>query len=110
MTNAPKLQDPDLWEIWIEYDQFNPQHFGTIYVMGEIAISKFEEPFIVKRNNCSNSSHLTLNIPERRTLVQGRIMEVVYSEPIENLNQYTTVCIYSGNKLVTKIDDIEVLI
>ena len=39
MMNAME-QDVDLWEVWIEYDQFDPDYFGVLYVHGEVFSGK----------------------------------------------------------------------
>ena len=106
MRNALQ-QDLDLWEVWIEYDQFHPEHFGTLYVHGEISTNKKISSRLTK---ISNGSHrLLLQLPSKSE-VDGSMKEVVYSEPIKNLNQYTSVCICEGEDVVAVFDDIEVMI
>ena len=108
MMNAME-QDVDLWEVWIEYDQFNPKNFGTLYVLGEIMTDQNNlHPVIVKRGRFKNNQ-LVLQVPERPT---GRchITEVYYAESIEDLNQYASISIYAGTELVASFDEIEVMI
>jgi hypothetical protein len=100
--------DIDLWEVWIEYDQFHPEYFGTLYVHGEISADKKNCSDLIKLATDSKGQ-LSLQLPERPQNVH-HTTEVVYSEPIKNLNQYTSVCIYSGQKLVGCFDDIEIMI
>jgi|SRR6476646_3508874 hypothetical protein len=106
MRNALQ-QDLDLWEVWIEYDQFHPEHFGTLYVHGEIATNKKICPRLTKISK--DGSQLTLQLPTKSE-VDGCLKEVLYSEPIKNLNQYTSVCICEGDEVVEVLDDIEVMI
>lgn len=102
------LQDINLWEIWIEYDQFHPEYFGTLYVHGEISTDKKCDCPLIKLVT-NNEGELTLQLPARQDDFY-HTREVVYSEPIRNLNQYTSVSIYSGNELIGCFDEIEIMI
>jgi len=106
MINAIQ-QNVDLWEIWIEYDQFHPEYFGTIYVHGEVSVDKNANSSFTKITG-TNRRELTLQIPGKGDDFNTR--EVVYSEPIKNLNQYTSIAIYSGNELIGRFNDIEIMI
>ena len=101
-------QDIDLWEIWIEYDPFHPEYFGTLYVHGETASSSKSTPRFVKLDADLNHQ-LVLQLPERASNL-NYTREVFYSEPIRNLNRYTSVCIYAGSKLLGCFEDIEIMI
>lgn len=101
-------QDIDLWEIWIEYDPFHPEYFGTLYVHGEIAGGHKSRPGFVKLNGEQNGE-LVLQLPERSSNL-NYTREVFYSEPIRNLNRYTSVCIYAGSELIGCFHDIEIMI
>jgi hypothetical protein len=109
MTSGIKKQDIDLWEAWIEYDQYSTECFGTLYILGEILIPAGENGEVVKIENDKDDPRLILRIPERPR-GRCRAKEVLYSEPIINLSQYTSICIYAGEELVTAFDEIEVLI
>lgn len=101
-------QDVDLWEVWIEYDQFHPDFFGTLYVHGEIASgTKSILPLAKLKNGLSGQ--LILQLPERSTR-NNYTSEVFFSEPIRNLNQYSSVSIYAGNELIGCFHDIEIMI
>lgn len=102
------LQDINLWEVWIEYDQFHPEYFGTLYVHGEVWTDKKNGPAFT-RMTTNSKGELTLKLPERSHDLNFTT-EVVYSEPIRNLNQYTSVSIYSGNELIGCFNDIEIMI
>lgn len=106
MTNLIQ-QDTDLWEVWVEYDQFHPEYFGILYVHGEILSDK-KCTSLVKINS-DNSSQLVLQLPSK-TSANNHTHEVLYSEPIRNLNQYTSVCIYAGEELIGWFYDIEIMI
>ena len=101
-------QDTDLWEVWIEYDQFHPEYFGTLYVHGEIYSDKKNDLSLIKIA-ADDKDTLTLQIAEKSHHLHYST-EVVYSEPVKNLNQYTSVWIYSGNKLIGYFNEIEIMI
>ena len=101
-------QDIDLWEIWIEYDPSHPEFFGTLYVHGEVASDKKNRGSILERTT-GPAGELVLQLPEKSDTIDDTT-EVVYSEPIRNLNQYNFVCIYAGNQLIGRFHDIEVMI
>jgi len=100
-------QEVELWEAWIEYDPNNPEFFGILYVLGEVLAGQETRELIIRMDD--EDQALSLRIP---SLPQGkcRRKEVMYSEPIRNLNQYASIRIYSGKELITRFDEIEVLI
>jgi len=97
-----------LWEVWIEFDQSHPEHFGILYVHGEVAIEKKGCSSLTKMDT-NGSSQLNLQLPARSSSLQ-QIREVVYSEPVTNPGQYTSVCIYSGGELIEYFNEIEILV
>jgi hypothetical protein len=100
-------QDTDLWEVWIEFDQSHPENFGTLYVHGEVAMDKNKRSLLTKVD--TQDCQLNLQLPARsNTFLYTK--EVLYSEPIRNPNQYTSVCIYSGEELIGSFNDIEIMI
>jgi hypothetical protein len=103
------IEDIGLWEVWVEYDQFAPHHFGMLYIIGEINLeSPVSQPFT--RLSGSESTKLLLQVPPQPEGGKGRIKEVLYSEPIESIDTYTSVCIYAGDELIASFDEIEVMI
>jgi hypothetical protein len=100
-------QDLDLWEVWIEFDQFHPEHFGTLYVHGEVSTNKSSSSTLIKMDQ--EGCQLTLKLPSG-SVGPRQMKEVLYSEPIKNLNQYTSVCICEGDNMVALFDDIETMI
>ena len=99
-------QELELWEAWIEYDPFNPDYFGTLYVLGEVLTNVHDDPRLCRLD--ANSRDLLLRIPEANG--KCRRKEVMYSEPIRHLDQYASIHIYSGQELITCFNEIEVLI
>lgn len=100
-------QDIDLWEIWVEYDPFHPEYFGILYVHGEIASDKKAALSFTKIDD--EDAQLILQLPARSACV-NYVREVFYSEPIRNLNQYTSIYIYAGDELIGCFDEIEIMI
>jgi hypothetical protein len=100
--------DVSLWEVWIEYDPFHPKYFGTLYVHGEALTDKKSNGSFI-RIESGEGHQLTLQLPVR-SQSHNSTKEVLYSEPISNLNQYTSVCIYEGKELIGCFNDIEVMI
>lgn len=108
MSNHQVQQDIDLWEIWVEFDPYDPEHFGILYLHGEVLTDHKCKCIPVKKTEAV-SNKLILQLPSR-SLSASRTKEVLYSEPIRNLNQYTTVEIYAGNELIISLKELEVLI
>lgn len=101
-------QDIDLWEVWIEFDQSHPEYFGTLYVHGEIALDE-KIHLALNRMDSTNEGTLNLRLPVR-TASPWHTKEVLYSEPIRNPNQYTSIRIYSGEELIGCFNEIEIMI
>jgi hypothetical protein len=111
MTSQPLQHEVDLWETWIDYDQFNNSHFGTLYIIGEILTDqRTAEPIIKKITRKSGERLLVLQLPQQPAHGRGRVKEILYSEPIEQLDQYDAVCVYSGHELIVRFTEIEVMI
>jgi hypothetical protein len=110
MTTPEKQQDVDLWEIWIEYDPSSPGFFGTLYILGEISVND-KNPLgsLLMRTETTEGKVLRLQAPVFKPGRQ-KIKEVFYAEPVRQLDQYAAVHIFSGNEMIAKLDEIEVLI
>ena len=108
MLSQLPLQEVGLWEAWIEYDQLHPTQFGTLYVLGEILTGNASGTIVSKAINMENRE-LRLHV-SGITGSRNRLKEVLYSEPVANLDQYTSVSIYANQELIAFIDEIEVLI
>jgi hypothetical protein len=67
-------------------------------------------PVLTKSTLNSAPEILILNIQQDKSLSRKRSTEVSYAEPIVNLNQYTSICIYSGDELIAEFTEIEVII
>ncbi len=79
--------------------------------MGEVLAEKRSpKPSITKSFLSGNTQHLILQIASPGIVKDGYIKELVYSEPITNLNKYSTVSVYLGTELIAHLKDIEVMI
>jgi hypothetical protein len=105
---AHELHDVDLWEMWIEFDQFDPEHFGVLYVHGEIEIGAHHDAKLITKRD-EEDGQLILQVPAR-PVGRSRMKEVLYSEPVSNLSQYSAILIYAGDELIACFHEIEVLV
>lgn len=111
MTSQPLQHEIDLWEAWIDYDQLSARSFGTLYIIGEILTDQRSAEPIIKRITRRNGERLlVLQFPHQPINGRGRVKEILYSETIEQLDQYDAVCIYSGHELLVRFSEIEVMI
>lgn len=110
MISQSIQQDIGLWEVWIEYDEYDPGHFGTLYIIGEVETDHPSNVKFIKMPVDSEQRSLVLMIPEQSHAKQNRIKEVLYSEPIASIDQYHSVSIYLGDTLIANFDEIEIMI
>lgn len=103
-------QDLGLWEAWIEFDPIHPESFGTLYVVGEVETGLNCSPVVIKCAHSCNPSQLVLHIHAPAPGKSGNLAEVVYSEPVNGIGQYTVVTVYWGDTVVVQMKDIEVII
>ena len=108
MISQLKLQEQDVWEAWVEFDQFCPNHFGTLYISGEVA-AHGELRSWSRTIETDYGTQLVIELPSRPE-GRCRLKEFFYAEPIQSPGFYHSVCIYAGNELVTRFQEIEVLI
>lgn len=99
--------DTGLWEVWIEFDEFDSAQFGTLYILGEIQAGK-QKPCFIKLP-CEHNT-LQLMIPVQPMDIYGPVKEVLYSEPIESIDKYDAIRIYAGKELIASFDEIEIMI
>jgi hypothetical protein len=64
---------------------------------------------VLTKTVSDHHKQLVLQVPER-PIGRCRMTEVYYAEPIEDLNQYSSISIYAGSELVAMFDEIEVMI
>ncbi len=108
MTSSP-IEDIGLWEAWVEYDQFDPNCFGTLYIIGEISTEHtVSRPFT--KLDTSNKKQLVLQVPAVPSARRVRMKEVLFSEPIKSIDAYTSIHIYAGDELIASFNEIEIMI
>lgn len=107
MLIQPKQQNVDLWEAWIDLQTTNSAGTATLYLIGDIFTENiFAKPFFKKREDFIPEV-LSLEILPGITSEDGYVTEIMYSEDLQDIDQYKTIFIYAGNELLTQIQDIE---
>lgn len=110
MIKATKHKEIGLWEAWIEFDSITPGYFGMLYVFGEIEMKKaLTHPFVLKREQGSKDE-LVLKIDPTYISSGAPMQEVLYSEPLFNIDQYASITVFAGEELIEKIEEIEILV
>jgi len=107
MHLQPKQQNVDLWEAWIDLQTTTNSGTATLYLIGDIFTENvFAKPFFKKREDYIPDV-LSLEIIHGITSEDGYPTEIMYSEELQEVDQYKTIFIYAGNELLTQIGDIE---
>jgi hypothetical protein len=110
MTNQT-AQDIDLWEAWIEFDHVARKSFGTLYIIGEVLVNKKDShPRIVKCVDENEPDILVLKIQTSLSSNLSRAEEVVYSESLHSMDQYSSIKIYRDSELLIHIEEVEIVI
>ena len=107
MIKQLQLQEQDVWEAWIEFDQFSP-HFGILYIWGEFPSGKNGKVFTRKLQTRSGTQ-LLIQLPEASE-GRHRTREYNFSESLSNPLQYESILVYSGKELVARFTEIEIVI
>jgi hypothetical protein len=110
MNQSSITQDLELWEAWVEFDHLNPGRFGTLYLLGETPVNSKGKVPLIKSVDESDPRCLILTIPATETFGRVKMKEVIYAEPVNQINNYRSILVYRGDELLVEIDDIEVLI
>jgi hypothetical protein len=106
MLIETKQQNVDLWEAWIDM-QTATTGAATLYVIGDIYTdNRVKQPYFIKKEH-AGSKVLALEIHPATTAEDGYISEIMYAEELQHIDQYSAICIYAGNELLTRIQDIE---
>ena len=109
MISELKQQDVDLWEAWIDLQNNLETNCATLYVVGDVfSDDRFRQPYFIKREH-HDPTVLMLEILPGISSEDGYVMEVLYAEELEVIDQYQSILIYSAGELVTQINDIEQL-
>jgi len=108
MIKQVAIQEQDLWEAWVEFDQFSTTHFGMLYVSGEL--SNYGSPQVSKFTR--ETEHGTQLVIELIEGLNGRqkLEEFFYSEPIQLPLQYNSIIVLSAGEEIAFFDSIEIVI
>jgi hypothetical protein len=107
MLIQSKQQNVDLWEAWIDMQTASNGGSAVLYLIGDVFTDdRFAQPFFIKKKQ-ANPEVLALEIKPGITSEDGYITEIMYSEELFRINQYSAIHIYAENELLTKIQDIE---
>lgn len=102
-----KQLDVDLWEAWIDMQSVDSKDCPTLYVVGDVFTNdKIAQPYFHKLPSV-NPTVLALEILPALATEDGYIMEVLFAEELEHIDQYDTILIYFKNELITSITEIE---
>lgn len=109
MLTAVLSDTVDLWEAWIDLQGCSGSHM--LYVIGDVCTGKSKTvPVLVKKIvQGADASHLILEVLPFEYSKQGRVEEVRYAEHIADLNQYQQISICAGERIIARINTIEVL-
>ena len=80
---------------------------ATLHVIGDVYTDNgSREPYFIKKEQ-PGSKVLALEIHPASSTGEDYISEIMYAEELQDLDQYSSICIYAGNVLLTRINDIE---
>lgn len=102
-------QEIDLWEAWIEFDEFSENNFGILYVLGETE-SQFSPQMFTLRKLATKRGRLFLELVPLLNSKRKRNREVIFSEPISTIDAYNGVYIVFEGQTISEISEIEVMI
>lgn len=105
MISQEKLLQQDVWEAWVEFDQFS-QHFGTLYIWGEVSGPEKRTSRTIQTDY---GTQLIIQLPIQQE-GSGRTREFLHSEPVLYPSQYHSICVYAGESLIARFNDIDVLV
>ena len=101
----------DLWEAWIDMQNSGNHHKGILYIIGDVLVENhILRPFLVKKEQNHQTQHeLVLEVIPAITSDSGQAVEVFYSENIASTDQYQSILIISGKKIIARITEIDIL-
>jgi hypothetical protein len=99
------------WEVWIDSHNANNGSKPNLFVIGSLIVnSRFIEPVLIKRvAGTVSPQELILEVDAGILVEEGYSVDVFFSEELEDINQYSSVTIYAGDKILIRFDEIEVL-
>ncbi len=111
-TPDSKLNNIDLWEAWIDMQNTGANERGTLYIIGDVVVNnRILRPFLIKKESgVQPKDELFLEVIPHVISENGHSVEVFYSEDLKSPNQYKSISIFSGNMMIARITEIEVLL
>jgi hypothetical protein len=109
MISQLTIQEQDVWEAWIEFNQFFAGQFGTLYISGEFPVNGKPLSYYTSTRPTETGTELVIHM-QARPEGRCRIKEFLYSEPVQHPAQYESICIYAGDEPVALFHDIEILV
>src|SRR5215218_7901234 len=99
----------DLWEAWIDLQGYSGSYM--LYVIGDVCTGKSKIVPVLKKKEVqgADATHLILEVLPYLNPREGRMAEVRYAEHIADLNQYQQISICAGEKVIARINSIEVI-
>ena len=109
MQRPQTMLSIDLWEAWIEMLDPTDNCPGLLYVLGDVYVGNARvNPVLRKRTlQGDDPTHLYLEVWPHIVEDEGRVAEVSYCEPLENMNQYQLIKICQGSEVIAEIEEIE---
>lgn len=109
MLIETKQQNVDLWEAWIDMQIASNGNIATLYLIGDVFTDdRFAAPHFIKKEH-SDPHVLSLEIYPGITSEDGYVTEAMYSEELQDIDQYSSILIYAGTELLASIQDIETI-
>ena len=107
MLIETKQQNVDLWEAWIDMQTATDGNIATLYLIGDVFTDdRFSAPYFIKKEH-TDPHVLSLQIYPGITSEDGYVTEVMYAEELQDIDQYSSILIYTGSELLASIEDIE---
>jgi hypothetical protein len=97
-----------LWEAWVDLDTGETR---TLYVLGNVGTgtSRTTPVLLKKWVQGAAPSHLILEVMPILGTGGSRQAEVCYAEPVKDISQYQQISICSGEDIIARIQNIEVV-
>lgn len=111
MTTTTTAQNIDLWEAWVDVQSTDDPPSATLFVIGDVVVNNLIlEPKFVKRPSFEHRpTWLVLEIVPNILCDEGTELEIVYSEKLANIHQYTGVMVMLGNEVIVEMDELDII-
>lgn len=107
MLIESKHQNVDLWEVWVDLQAANQENAATLYLIGDVYTdSRLTKPYFIKKEH-PDPEVLLLEIYPGVASDDGYVTEIMYSEELKHVDQYSAILINAGDEFVARLHDIE---